>query len=71
MCPSSGENYCIYAALVFVTLWVASGLMIGFPAKCLQTPGFIENWQKNKHRVKSRSIRCLCFVNKTEINQTF
>jgi hypothetical protein len=22
MCPSSGENYCIYATLVFVTLYV-------------------------------------------------
>jgi len=33
MCPSSGENCCIYATLVFVTLygvWVASGLLVGF-----------------------------------------
>ena len=29
MHPSSGENYCIYATPALVTVWVASGLLVG------------------------------------------
>ena len=30
MCSSSGENYCIYATLVFChSVWMASGLLVG------------------------------------------
>ena len=39
MRPSSVENYCIYATLALVTVWVASGRLIGVSLQpAYQTP---------------------------------
>jgi len=53
MCPSSGENYCIYATLVFVTLYMGGVWSAGWSG----CPKHVEN--ENKYTKQNCALICI------------